>query len=368
MEAEVLAAVFLCLSAFLGMSGTAVAEPGTYVLVSDTAVLERHDDGTGTFTVSLINLTDRAATVSVEAREPEAGCTAVVDADNQLPVGRQASFKIKLTGCSLPDQDPFPVNIKAGTETYQLTAGPEPDPTPDWDLMKWFGIPVIAAFVLVGTASASWAWGERDVRLRTELKYLKDTWKFQDSVAADLTVLATAFTGVFAASDILEALGDKTKSVLTLALVASAVGLGLVGAAAFAVQALRSSKGYVTVKGLMLGSALALGGTAGQLWVIVLAARDLELGWIGDGWWLYGLGTAASVLLGFYGWANTRSCLRWGTTEPAQPLSLQEKSEVLATLSQKLSSDISDREKKKILKEHEDTLFGDGTSGTAVLP
>lgn len=109
MLSRVLTVGLLWLSTLLGVSGAAHAEPAEYVLVSDTAVLEHHDDGTGTFTASLINLTGRAATVSAEPRDQETGCTAVVDADNRLPPSRQTSFKIKLTGCNLPGQDPFPV-------------------------------------------------------------------------------------------------------------------------------------------------------------------------------------------------------------------------------------------------------------------
>ncbi|MFF7452520.1 MULTISPECIES: hypothetical protein [unclassified Streptomyces] len=273
--------------------------------MSESTELDRGNDSTGTFKISLINLTSEATTVSAVSDTQHKGCTTTVDGETKLPASRQKTFKIKVKGCSLPEKDPFPVDIKVdGAVTFSVDVTPDQNPNPDWNLLGWFGFTLVVALVVV-TISAQYCMDTKE--WRTQLHGLTDSWTLKDSSAANVSLLASAFVGIFGASDILEALGDDTKPVLTLALVSSAIGASLVGAAPFAIQALRR-KGEVTVRGHVVGSVLVLGATAGQLWVILLGARDLKLGWIDDPV-LYILGALASILLVVYGWTNTKFCI-----------------------------------------------------------
>lgn len=351
MLTRVLTMLSLWLLACMGMSGTALADPGNYVLVSDKVELTRHDDGTATIEVSLINLTNVDAEVSAAVTPEQKGCRAAVDSDGLLRRGRQSTFKITVTGCSLPDKDPTNVNVVLDKTTTLPTVSATPTgPDPDWHLMGVFLPTVLGAGAVVALALLLSAPSEPT----PQLKHLKDGWTLKDSVAADVTVLATAFTGIFGATDVLKALGDKTGSVLALATVASAVGLGLVGAASFVVQAFRK-EGNVTTLGLWAGSTLTLGGTAGQLWVVLLAARNLDLGSIGDVW-LYAAGGLASLLLCLYGYTNTVFSLK---AETKPPLTLKRRKQYLDQLYRDMSDESKTvEEQAKLLDDYENRVLG----------
>ncbi|MGW0572133.1 hypothetical protein [Streptomyces tauricus] len=357
---RLLVVVFLWPVLLLGVPGAAYAHSSSYAVASEKVVLDLHEDGTGTFSVSIINLTDDDATVFASVgtgvQENDSDCQAVVDAAPQLQERRQASFKIKLTGCSLPEKGSFPVNITVDDKpATEVLAEPDPQPTLNWDLMKCFFATLGAALVIVAVTTGIWA-RVKGVRWNAELKYLKEGWTLKDSVAADVSVLAAAFTGVFGVSDVLDVLGDQAKPVLGLAAVASAVGVGLVGAAPFAVQALRLNE-YVRVPGFVAGSVLALGAAGGQLWVILLAARDLELGWIGSGG-LYGLGAMASFLLAVYAVTNTLVSLNKGLEGPENPASYEETLERLEEVYQEIGDTTEKKEKKKILTDFQNSVRG----------
>lgn len=200
-----------------------------------------------------------------------------------------------------------------------MSASPDPDPRPDWRLMYAFPWAPGAAVVVVGIPYGCWAAQEGNVnKWNAQLKYLEDGWSFKDSVASDVTLFAAAFTGVFGASGVLEVLGDKTESVLAVAAVGAAVGVGLVGAGPFVVQALRVA-GEVTASGFVPGAVVTTAGTAGRLWAALLAARDLELGPFGDRA-LVTVASLASALLAFYAWRNTLHSLDVGS-QPSAGLS-----------------------------------------------
>ncbi|MFG1663807.1 hypothetical protein [Streptomyces sp. Y7] len=359
---RVLALMFLWPIALLGLSGAAHADSSSYAVTSEKVVLERHEDGTGSFSVSIINLSDREVTVSpsIPGTQQE-DCKAAVDSAAQLGQRRQASFKIKLTGCSLPEEDSFPVNITVDNEpATRVLAEPDPQPTPNWDLMKWFGAPLLAALAIVVITTLFWK-SKKQAHWMTELKYLKEGWTLKDSLAADVSVLAAAFTGVFGVSAVLDVLGDESKPVLGLAAVASAVGVGLVGAAGFAVQALRLNE-HVTALGFVVGAVLALGGTGGQMWVILLAARQLDLGWIGPNW-LYGLGAMASLLLAVYAVTNTLISLNKGMHGPEEPPTYEETVQRLEELYQEISDTEDATVRRRAVMEYTNSIRG-GTEKT----
>ncbi|WP_405959010.1 hypothetical protein OG239_01750 [Streptomyces sp. NBC_00868] len=362
MLTRVLIMLSLWLLACMGMSGNALADPGNYVLVSDNVELTRGDDGTATIEVSLINLTNADAKVSAAVTPEQKECRAAVDSDGLLRRGRQSTFKITVTGCSLPDKDPTNVKVVLDKTTTlpTVSATPTPGPDPDWHLMGIFFPTVVGAGAVVGWAVLSSGSGSSEPT--PPLKHLKDGWTLKDSVAADVTFLATAFTGVFGATEVLKELGDKTGSVLALATVASAVGLGLVGAASFVVQAFRK-EGNVTTLGLWAGSTLTLGGTAGQLWVVLLATGDLDLGSIGDVW-LYVAGGLASLLLGLYGYKNTVFSLK---AETKPPLTLKRRKQYLDQLYRDMRDESkTDGEQVKLLDDYESLVLG--RPATSAIP
>lgn len=351
MPTRVLAVVFLCLLS-LAYNGAAHAEPGDYVLVTQDPVLERHKDGSETVAVSLINLTRKDANVEPKAVPvtTQEGCTAMVESGNVLRPDRQSKVVIKLMDCTIPEGDSFRVDLVVDDTRVPVTAAPDPDPKPNWSLLKNFLWSGLAALVLVTATCTWWVWKAGKEWARP-LKYLDDSWSFKDSVATDVTLLAAAFTGVFGASGVLKALGDKTESVLTLATVGSAIGLGLVGAGPFFVQTVRKD-GQVTAFGLAVGTVLTMTGTAGLLWVVLLAARDLEMGDFGEGW-LWALAILASVVLAGYACGNTYHSLDIGS-RPDAGMSLDETASAL----EKLQAEVA-----RLQAELDADLQGPGVQG-----
>ncbi|MCB5170429.1 hypothetical protein LG634_37255 [Streptomyces bambusae] len=322
--------VFLCLLSLAYTSGAAFAEPGDYVLVTQNPVLEHHEDGSETVAVSLLNLTRKDAVVEAKAVPVPAqgSCTAVVESGYVLKPDRQSEVVVRLKDCTIAEGDSFRVDLLSGGTAVQVTAAPGPKPSPNWGLLYCFLWSLLGAAIVVGVTFVAWVGKARSEWARP-LKYLDDSWSFKDSVASDMTLLAAAFTGVFGASGVLKALGDKTDSVMALATVGSAVGLGLVGAAPFVVQAFRKEN-HVTAWGLAVGTVVTMTGTAGLLWVVLLAARDLEMGDFGSGE-LWTLAILASALLAIYAGTNTYHSLNVGS-RPDAGMSLDETAAALEKL------------------------------------
>lgn len=326
----------LLLVVLIGPPVAATAAPGDYVLVSDKVTLERHDDGTATTSVSLINLTDQDAPVMVAAVEQSRSCKAEVN-PTTLSARRQQSLKVTLTGCALPDKKGVALTLAAGARSFSVAATPSAGAQPDWTLLWWFLGAAVIAVVPAIWAFLVWKCGTRQVwkclsqdtpsrKLKTALPGLDASWSFKDSWASTATVIAAAFTGVFGQSDVLKAIfGDDTTPVLALATVASAIALGLVGAAPLLLQAARTAESQVTVWGLLSAAVLTLAATGGELAVIALGARELDLG--GFETFLPELGLIGGILLVFYAYRSLGQNLVTGSKKP-KPTKVAEPTEV----------------------------------------
>ncbi|MEE1755797.1 hypothetical protein [Streptomyces sp. SP18CS02] len=310
--------------AFLRGPGTAVALPAEVILVSNDVVAARSENGTTTFSVVLLNLTDEPINVTIEPPASAAGCGTVGGPPNILKGLRQQSFQIGMRGCRAADaQDTFMVKVKAGSAAFDVTVvtasvAAQPPPQsgvqPQWDLLWAFFWAPFAALLPVVYAFARWEGGSQ-LDWRTELRYIKDGWSFKDSWASNVTVVAAGFSGVFGATGVLNALGDSGGAVLSLVTVAGAISLGLTGAAPLLVQFTRRN-GFVTPLGLGLGALVTLSATGGQLAVIVGGARSLDLGGFEDRG-LTLLGVAGAVLLLGYAGQSLRQNLVIGATDPS---------------------------------------------------
>src|SRR3954465_7474239 len=113
----------LVLLAVLGWSclvrGSAVAAP-RYLLVSDQATFTT-SDGTTTLAYSLVNLTDRAATVSLSAAG--SSCAFRPDSAALLPA-REQKVTFTVTGCEPPTATSTTLMLKAGTASFEVTGAP----------------------------------------------------------------------------------------------------------------------------------------------------------------------------------------------------------------------------------------------------
>ncbi|MFD9721144.1 hypothetical protein [Streptomyces sp. NPDC059076] len=291
--------------------------PIDVVLVNDTAELNRKD-GPDEFSITLINLTNQPLTVG-PAHSPDglgADCRPQIT-DPTLAPGRQDTVTVRLTGCTDPKADSFTTVLTAGSRSALPITVDASETDPKWATLQAFGWAALASVVLAVAIGISWKGTGTSCGLWSPLAHLKDGWKFNDSWATNLTVFATAITGLFGASDVLNALGQDTDAVLSLVLVAGAVGTALTGAGPLLVQATRRGR-VVTPIGVLSGAVATLTGTGGLLFTAVFAAQDLDLGGFEDNW-LLGLGTAGALLLVGYAIQTLWHALTEGSTPLLEP-------------------------------------------------
>ena len=164
--------------------------------------------------------------------------------------------------------------------------------TPDWTLFWAFPFALgIALIVLVaaawltyrnhksgGKGKGTWT-NTRMTRwwFREELR-VGAKWTLKDSWASNVTVLAAAFAGFFSSSSVVKTLvGSAGSPVIGLTTVSAAVAVAAVGAAPLLLQIFKVN-GDVTPAGLLVGAAVTMGATGGELAVICLGVRNLQLG------------------------------------------------------------------------------------------
>jgi hypothetical protein len=163
---------------------------------------------------------------------------------------------------------------------------------PDWALFWAFPIAFGVAVVLLTVAAClayrdhtttgkgKGKWNNQRVAgwwLREQLR-VGAKWTLKDSWASNVTVIAAAFAGVFGSSGVVTALlGSSGNAILGLATVSAAVAVGAVGTAPLLLQIFQVD-GDVTPAGLLLGAAVTMGATGGELAVICLGTRNLPLG------------------------------------------------------------------------------------------
>ncbi|MFD3993327.1 hypothetical protein [Streptomyces sp. NPDC058583] len=368
---RLLTTLIVLLIAAVVSPGPAMAGPGDYVLVSDAPQLDRHDDGTAEFAVTLINLTDQnSPEVSAEPAGKSEDCAvSIQDPAPSIAAGHQRTFTFKAVDCQASDDAPVRALVKVGAKSFPVTATPDPDPQPEWSLLWWFLWAGLLALLPVIYAFSRWEGGSKVKDWFTELTSLKPGWSLKDSWATNVTAVAAAFAGVFGASDVMKALNGDTDSVLSLVTVASAIALGLVGAGTLIVQAARKH-GFVTPFGMALGALVTMAGTGGELAVIVLAARKLDLGGFEDGW-LTGIGVAGGVLLVWYAGGSLYENLQVGATKQREIESVKDVEDVEEALRQvaaRMKESEGTTVRKAVQDLHPDLSTYFGTRGGDAAP
>ncbi|GIG56092.1 hypothetical protein Lfu02_04640 [Longispora fulva] len=285
----------------------AAAAPSDYVVVPErTAVTS--DGDTQVVSVTIENLTDQELPVVPEKADK---CT-LPAATYTVPPRTERTLKIRMDGkdCKLAGVE---LSLQIGGHKTTVTV-PQPGTVastakPPWELLNnfWIGLGVGAAGVLLGYVF----WHGNPLRPMPGLANAK--WDFKESWATNTTVITALFTGIFGTTGVLEAiLGAKPPSTFSVIIVASAIAVGAVGAAPILLNTLRrrvpptpgktgDAPLQPTAIGLMLSAFVTISATAGQLAVLVFAARTLELGGPVKNW-ILGLGFAGwALLVGYTG-------------------------------------------------------------------
>jgi hypothetical protein len=274
-------------------SAAASTSPAQYVIASTDVSYTSSSTASATFTVSLINLTNQNAPVSVSA---PGSCLPPADLPMLSPATEQA-ITVTLRGCAAPFKGSFQVALTVGGQALPLlmVTPAAAGAAPDWRLFIAFPVAGFIALVALFTVGCyryrddykGKIIGGRSYKFiswwRTYPLNLSTSWSLKDSWGSNVTVIGAAFAGVFGSSDVLTAvLGNDTDPVFALSIVSSAVAVGIVGAAPLVLTALRVHDS-VTPLALLAGASLTVAAAGGELAVITLGASDLSLGGVQDG-------------------------------------------------------------------------------------
>ena len=267
---------------------SAASPPAQFVIASSDISFSSSSASGATFTVSLINLTEQDAVITAQPVHASASCSATPDPEI-LPAATEQNVTVTLRGCVLPDQGGYPVTLRvAGQVLPALSVTPASAAAPDWTLLWAFPIAIAAALITLVATGAVESHREKEGR-RSRWKWwrgdrlaLAPNWSLKDSWASNVTLIGAAFAGVFGSSEDLKALlGTDGTSVFALTVVAGAIAAGIVGAAPL-VLAIAQSSGGITPLALTLGAGLTVGAAGGELAVITLGARELNIGGLQD--------------------------------------------------------------------------------------
>ncbi len=206
--------------------------------------------------------------------------------------------------------------------------------TPDWTLFWAFPVAfAVAGVLLVVTAIVVYrrhtqsekgkrAWvnaGHFWKWLWLEHLHVGAKWTLKDSWASNVTVIAAAFAGVFGSSTVVKALlGKEGQNLLGLTTVSAALAVGAVGAAPLLLAVFKVDDD-VTPAGLLIGAAVTMGATGGELAIICLGVRSAPLGGLLQHvLWLAGL-IGGGTVLACYAAKNMADTLTSGLRKAAGP-------------------------------------------------
>lgn len=175
---------------------------------------------------------------------------------------------------------------------------------PDWRLLNWFSWSAVASFVVVCLAylmaRGRPRWGSLLRALVKPLPHEAPNWSFSDSWASNAGVAAAIFAGFFGSTSVVtDVVGatNRVNAVGAIITVAAAVATAfLIGAPL--ILAVTTVEGRDSVIGFLLAATATLAGTGGEIAVIVMSAKTLNLG--GFQHYLPWAGLAAAALLVVY--------------------------------------------------------------------
>jgi len=156
-------------------------------------------------------------------------------------------------------------------------------------------------------------------RWKDALKYLDATYDFKESLVSNITAFGAVLTGIFGSTDVIEAaFGEDAKAEIGLATVGAAIAVALIAAGTIFPLALKTPDGKsFTVRGVLLGASVTLGGAAGQLWVTTWTGIELDLGSVARPLLLVSFVLALALLIAYARTALVAT-LNHGVTPPKE--------------------------------------------------
>jgi hypothetical protein len=313
-------------AAGLGLLGppSALGAPSPVALDSGDVALTESTGGGWTTSVGLTNLTSAPLAVQPQPAVPQVGCAPHLDHSATLPAAQHTTFKVTVpAACDLTGKK-LTLNLVAGTGTSATTlpitaalAAKKPR-KPDWEALWWFAATLGGGLLLSLLAFVTWdpTHGAKR-RLDQALPYVGASWSFGGSWASNVTVAGGLLGGVLGSSSLLkQVLGDNSEGALALVTIAGAISAALIGAAGIIALTFQTTeKGQFTAGGLLVASAVALGAGGGQLVVIYVASRHLDLGGRQDDL-VPALLVVALMLLALYGYRSLQQVFVRGTKPP----------------------------------------------------
>lgn len=315
----------------------ASALPAAVTVDTATPVLTPASAGGFTATVAVTNLT--TGSVTIAALPATGNCPLAVSGGSSEGVPPSVTTSVVVTipqACDAVSSFAFELRVSAGRALLQtLSLDAATGSAPVWSALLAFPVAVVGAFLAVLALYGIWVVTSGKGRERgpqVPLAGLESSWKFSDSWATNLTAASGLLVGVAGSSEFLnDVVGSNGQAAIGVATVAGLIAVALTGAAGIAVLALKPpSTNETTIGGLLVGTALALGAAAGQVWAVRFAINSLDLG-AGD-WLLWTAAGAATLLVAAYGVTSVLGLLMQGTKpQPdADPLAPPYAPEVVA--------------------------------------
>lgn len=319
------AAMLIALAALAGAAPGWAQEQALVLLDAREAKLVEADDGGWTVDVELANLTTDELTLTTQPDgEHGRGCRPRLDAA-ALPPAERLGVEVTVPGgCKLVDDafsfeiDADPPDSRGGFSlaSFPIVAALQEDGDgPSWGALAAFPI-LLVALGLLGTA---WLVIE-GLGPRKKLSSLDKSWSFKDSWVSNITIGAGLLTGIFGSSEVLTAmLGEEAEQSLALATVGAAVAAALIAAGPLILHGTKAGDGAgaeagaFTVGGLLLAGGVTLAGAFGELWVVCVAASEIDLGGAESAVWP--AGALAASVLALYAYRTTKATIDSGTQD-----------------------------------------------------
>lgn len=247
----------------------------TAYLVSDQVVLGPVDDsGDAPVDVQVVNLT----TAPVAVSGVTGPCTISVDKGNPLPPLAQTTVSLTTHGCTKAEAATFDVTFSVGGAAMTVHATRKAPAKKDWSpLTRGFGGASLGFALLVAGVVGWFGSKHTGFSLGSAIPVDK-TWSFSTSWAANATVVATVFTGLFSSDVMKTVLGDNgAKHFLGLVTVGVALAAATLTAASLVILAASKPAGP-PVWAMAFAAWITVAGTAGEILTIGLAGRKLALG------------------------------------------------------------------------------------------
>jgi hypothetical protein len=298
------------------------AEPDQPVVVSGSPYSLKAKDGGGhTLDLTVTNLTSKPVRLVMTATSDD-NCTPTLGPD-EVPTATVQKVTVTLDPtCDLTnDEIALVLTTEASPPGSQIpipaTLAAE-TPAPYDALWGYLGAAVFA-FALTLVLYLSW-WSDDVVprNIGAPLPGIAADWSFKDSIATNVGLAGSIFTGVLGASDVLgKIFPDDGDSIVVLAVVSAALTAGLIGAAPLILTLLRGGEKnkYNTVGGVLLASAIVLAATIGQ---VIVMAWVVGQGEIVSDWVILALTVGAFAILVLYFVRSTLITLTAGLEPPAE--------------------------------------------------